>query len=70
MGVALRHWIRSWFPIPAYRDQRSRQVVFVRKRTVEVRYLRATITDQQRHEFYFKVSNENYSGLYVGECGS
>src|SRR6202142_939864 len=27
------------------------QVVFVRKRTVEVQYLRATITDQQRQEF-------------------
>src|SRR5437667_6886723 len=27
------------------------QVVFVRKRLVEVQYLRATITDEQRHEF-------------------
>jgi CRISPR/Cas system-associated exonuclease Cas4 (RecB family) len=27
------------------------QVVFVRKRTVEVQYLRATITDEQRREF-------------------
>ncbi|HZM09842.1 MAG TPA: hypothetical protein VFC15_06485, partial [Candidatus Limnocylindrales bacterium] len=27
------------------------QVVFVRKRMVEVQYLRATITDQQRQEF-------------------
>jgi hypothetical protein len=27
------------------------QVVFVRKRLVEVQYLRTTITDQQRHEF-------------------
>jgi PD-(D/E)XK nuclease superfamily len=27
------------------------QVVFVRKRLVEIQYLRATITDEQRHEF-------------------
>ena len=27
------------------------QVVFVRKRTVEVQYLQATITEQQRQEF-------------------
>jgi hypothetical protein len=27
------------------------QVVFVRKRLVEVQYLRATITDEQRQEF-------------------
>ncbi len=27
------------------------QIVFVRKRLVEVQYLRTTITDQQRHEF-------------------
>jgi hypothetical protein len=27
------------------------QVVFVRKRLVEIQYLRTTITDEQRHEF-------------------
>ena len=27
------------------------QVVFVRKRLVEVQYLRTTITDEQQHEF-------------------
>ena len=33
------------------------QVVFVRKRTVEVQYLRATITDQQRQEFEILVDD-------------
>ena len=27
------------------------QIVFVRKRMVEIQYLRTTITDEQRHEF-------------------
>jgi hypothetical protein len=33
------------------------QVVFVRKRNVEVQYLRATITDQQRQEFAILVDD-------------
>ena len=31
------------------------QVVFVRKRLVEVQYLRATITEEQRHEFFVEL---------------
>ena len=33
------------------------QIVFVRKRLVEVQYLRTTITDQQRREFSYLVEN-------------
>ena len=48
------------------------QVVFVRKRTVEVQYLRATITDQQRLEFETLVEDTVLrieSGLFLPHSG-
>ena len=48
------------------------QVVFVRKRTVEVQYLRATITDQQRQEFETLVDDtvrRIESGLFLPQSG-
>jgi hypothetical protein len=48
------------------------QVVFVRKRTVEVQYLRATITDQQRQEFQTLVEDtvgRIESGLFLPHSG-
>ena len=48
------------------------QVVFVRKRTVEVQYLRATITDQQRQEFETLVEDtvgRIESGLFLPHSG-
>jgi hypothetical protein len=48
------------------------QVVFVRKRTVEVQYLRATITDQQRQEFETLVDDtvcRIESGLFLSHSG-
>ena len=48
------------------------QVVFVRKRMVEVQYLRATITDQQRQEFETLVEDtvgRIESGLFLPHSG-
>jgi len=48
------------------------QVVFVRKRLVEVQYLRATITDQQRREFETLVEDtvrSIESGLFLPHSG-
>ena len=48
------------------------QVVFVRKRTVEVQYLRATITDAQRDEFEALVEDtvgRIESGLFLPHSG-
>jgi hypothetical protein len=48
------------------------QVVFVRKRTVEVQYLRATITDGQRQEFETLVEDSVRrieSGLFLPHSG-
>jgi hypothetical protein len=48
------------------------QVVFVRKRTVEVQYLRATITDEQRQEFESLVEDSVRrieSGLFLPHSG-
>jgi len=48
------------------------QVVFVRKRMVEVQYLRATITDQQRQEFETLVEDTVHrieSGLFLPHSG-
>jgi len=48
------------------------QVVFVRKRTVEVQYLRATITDEQRAEFATLVEDTARgveSGLFLPHSG-
>jgi CRISPR/Cas system-associated exonuclease Cas4 (RecB family) len=48
------------------------QVVFVRKRTVEVQYLRATITDEQRQEFETLVEDSVRrieSGLFLPHSG-
>ena len=48
------------------------QVVFVRKRTVEVQYLRATITDAQRNEFEALVEDTARnieSGLFLPHSG-
>jgi len=48
------------------------QVVFVRKRNVEVQYLRATITDQQRQEFETLVDDtvrRIESGLFLPHSG-
>jgi PD-(D/E)XK nuclease superfamily len=48
------------------------QVVFVRKRTVEVQYLRATITDEQRLEFETLVEDtvrRIESGLFLPHSG-
>jgi hypothetical protein len=48
------------------------QVVFVRKRTAEVQYLRATITDAQRHEFEALVEDtvrRIESGLFLSQSG-
>ena len=48
------------------------QVVFVRKRAVEVQYLRATITDEQRHEFETLVEDSVRrieSGLFLPHSG-
>ena len=48
------------------------QVVFVRKRMVEVQYLRATITDQQRQEFQTLVEDtvgRIESGLFLPHSG-
>ena len=48
------------------------QVVFVRKRTVEVQYLRATITDEQRKEFETLVEDAIggiESGLFLPHSG-
>jgi hypothetical protein len=48
------------------------QVVFVRKRTVEVQYLRATITDAQRQEFETLVGDtvrNIESGLFLPHSG-
>jgi hypothetical protein len=48
------------------------QVVFVRKRTVEVHYLRATITDAQRNEFEALVEDTARnieSGLFLPHSG-
>ena len=44
---------------------RSAQIVFVRKRTVEVQYLRATITEQQRSEFATLV-DDTVRGIEAG----
>ncbi len=47
-------------------------VVFVRKRTVDVQYLRATITDQQRQEFETLVDDtvrRIESGLFLLHSG-
>jgi hypothetical protein len=48
------------------------QVVFVRKRRVEVQYLRATITDEQRQEFAALVEDTVHrieSGLFLPHSG-
>jgi hypothetical protein len=48
------------------------QVVFVRKRLVEVQFLRATITDDQRHEFAALVEDtvrRIESGLFLPHSG-
>jgi hypothetical protein len=48
------------------------QVVFVRKRTVEVQYLRATITEEQRQEFETLVADtvrRSESGLFLPHSG-
>jgi hypothetical protein len=48
------------------------QVVFVRKRTVEVQYLRATITDEQRNDFRVLVEDTVQrieSGLFLPHSG-
>jgi len=48
------------------------QVVFVRKRTVEVQYLRATITEQQRNEFETLVEDTVRgieSGMFLPHSG-
>ena len=48
------------------------QVVFVRKRTVEVQYLRASITDQQREDFATLVDDtvrRIESGLFLPQSG-
>jgi hypothetical protein len=48
------------------------QVVFVRKRTVEVQYLRATITDEQRNDFEAlaeDVVRRIESGLFLPQSG-
>jgi CRISPR/Cas system-associated exonuclease Cas4 (RecB family) len=48
------------------------QVVFVRKRTVEVQYLRATITDEQRRDFENLVDDavrRIESGLFLPQSG-
>ena len=48
------------------------QVVFVRKRLVEVQYLRATISDEQRHEFAALVADtirRIESGLFLPHSG-
>ncbi len=48
------------------------QVVFVRKRMVEVQYLRATITEQQRQEFETLVEDtvrRIESGLFLPHSG-
>ncbi len=48
------------------------QVVFVRKRTVEVQYLRATITDEQRKEFETLVEDTVggiESGMFLPHSG-
>ena len=48
------------------------QVVFVRKRTVEVQYLRATITDEQRSDFESLVDDavrRIESGLFLPQSG-
>jgi len=48
------------------------QVVFVRKRTVEVQYLRATISDEQRREFETLVEDTVRgveSGLFLPQSG-
>jgi CRISPR/Cas system-associated exonuclease Cas4 (RecB family) len=48
------------------------QVVFVRKRTVEVQYLQATITDEQRQEFQALVDDaveRIESGLFLPHSG-
>jgi hypothetical protein len=48
------------------------QVVFVRKRTVEVQYLRATITEEQRQEFETLVEDtigRIESGLFLPHSG-
>jgi hypothetical protein len=48
------------------------QVVFVRKRLVEVQYLRATITDEQRQEFALLVDDtvrRIESGLFLPHSG-
>ena len=48
------------------------QVVFVRKRTVEVQYLRATITDEQRSDFEALVEDAVLrieSGLFLPQSG-
>ena len=52
--------------------QEVAQVVFVRKRTVEVQYLRATITDQQREDFAILVDDtvrRIESGLFLPQSG-
>ena len=48
------------------------QVVFVRKRTVEIQYLRATITDEQRNDFESLVEDAVRridSGLFLPQSG-
>jgi len=48
------------------------QIVFVRKRSVEVQYLRATITDDQRREFEALVEDAVHrieSGLFLPQSG-
>ncbi len=48
------------------------QIVFVRKRQVEVQYLRATITDEQRQEFASLVEDtvrRIESGLFLPHSG-
>ena len=48
------------------------QVIFVRKRLVEVQYLRATISDEQRQEFATLVDDtvrQIESGLFLPHSG-
>jgi hypothetical protein len=49
MGCCLS--IRNSFATPGCGIAEVAQVVFVRKRLVEIQYLRTTITDEQREEF-------------------
>jgi len=54
------------------REEEVAQVVFVRKRLVEVQYLRATITEEQRQEFAALVEDtvrRIESGLFLPHSG-